>query len=265
MIETAKSNDPATLKEKIRELEYNLKCKMEEIKILDARKPEAPARPPIDFFPFKKISTELSIQIEPLEEMLSQLVTAIKTAETMQSVKLPAGVTVTPQFVNAYKSVIEKRKPATSTDPESDLGKCEREVLGVLFALTNDHSLCKERVAVLSGYSVNSGGFKNALSRLRSLGYVDGLKPTPTAPVIHRAIKTQEEVVQDWMPHLPKCERALLEALFSYGPLDKETLAAKTEYQVTSGGFKNAISHLRTLELINRGDATIYFSKHVTG
>jgi hypothetical protein len=54
------------------------------------------------------------------------------------------------------------------------------------------------------------------------------------------------------MRQLPKAERASLTVLVNHYPdsLDRESLAAEAGYKADGGGFNNAVSKLRTLELI---------------
>lgn len=63
------------------------------------------------------------------------------------------------------------------------------------------------------------------------------------------------ELLEYWCRKLGKCERTLLQALHAAHPrsLTKEKLSDRTGYSLISSGFTNALSTLRTLELITRG------------
>lgn len=139
------------------------------------------------------------------------------------------------------------------------ISKCERSILTALAQYPNGRTA--NQVAVLTGYSVNSGGFNNSLSKLRTNGFInrgqpmlatdEGLKvlgsyaPLPTGP----------ELAQHWLGRLSKCEAAILSQLLEAHPdgMTSEDVAGRTNYQASSGGFNNSLSRLRTLELITRG------------
>lgn len=138
------------------------------------------------------------------------------------------------------------------------LGKCERAILTALAQYPQGRTMIQ--VAVLSGYSVTSGGFKNSLGKLRSAGYItrdhpiriteDGL----AALGEYEPLPTGEALRWHWLEELPKCEKTVLSVLFAVYPegLLMGELAERTGYSRESGGFKNALGRLRTLELITR-------------
>lgn len=114
---------------------------------------------------------------------------------------------------------------------------------------------------MLTGYAVKGGGFNNALSALRTTAHLTGDNARLTITDAgfaalgdaYEPLPTGETLLKHWLGQLPKAERALLNALArAYpDPLNKTALAEQTGYQSTGGGFNNALSHLRTLELIS--------------
>ena len=62
-----------------------------------------------------------------------------------------------------------------------------------------------------------------------------------------------DALLQHWYGQLGKAERACLEALFEAhpAPLAKADVAARAGYEANGGGFNNALSRLRSLELIS--------------
>lgn len=150
--------------------------------------------------------------------------------------------------------------PAPSSE-NGRLGKAERSVLSALAQYPTGRT--KRQVAILTGYAVSGGGFGNALSRLRSLGYVEGSDPlriTETglsSGVEWEALPTGDALLEHWKRQLPKAERAVLDVLAGAYPraVAKEDLAESAGYAADGGGFGNALSRLRTLELISgRGE-----------
>ncbi len=65
-------------------------------------------------------------------------------------------------------------------------------------------------------------------------------------------LPTGRELLDYWLRQLPKAERAILKLLADNWPdgLSKDAVAALTGYEVSGGGFNNALGKLRTLELI---------------
>jgi hypothetical protein len=124
----------------------------------------------------------------------------------------------------------------------------------------------KIQIAVLTGYAHSGGGFNNAISALRTKGWVNGVgdslritDPGLTALGDYRPLPTGEELRRYWMGELGKAEREILQVLCDVFPtgLSKEDTARRTpsQYEPSGGGYNNALSRLRTLELIEgRGE-----------
>ena len=137
------------------------------------------------------------------------------------------------------------------------LDKCQRAILTVLAQLRKPTP--KGRLALMAGYSANSGGFNNALARLRTSGRIEGRGDLAITPDGLEAIGQVPPLPQGsalfeyWLQHprLDKCCRAIVTALRSAErAVGKAELAELTGYSANSGGFNNALSKLRTLGLI---------------
>lgn len=142
---------------------------------------------------------------------------------------------------------------ATSTD--TTLPKAQR---AILTALAQHGRRTTSQVALLTGYSSKSGGYRNALSALRSAGLIEGrgevaataagleqlgtYDPLPTGPALLTWWKTA---------HLGRAERAIVDVLADNRPsaVPIDTIAEQAGYSPTSGGFRNALSRLRSLDL----------------
>ena len=141
--------------------------------------------------------------------------------------------------------------------PGDKMPLAERKILTALAQYPQGRQ--KNQVALLTGYAVTGGSFNNALSALRTKGWLTGGKdalcitdegrralgtwqPLPTGPAL----------LAHWQAQLPKAERTILQALADAYPaaLTKPALAQTTGYAPDGGGFNNALSRLRTLELI---------------
>lgn len=144
---------------------------------------------------------------------------------------------------------------AANLNSEENLGKCETKILATLA----QHDECDiKRLAVLSGYR-RSGGFKNSISRLRTLGYLDGPN-TGVMRITEAGLKAGEfdtlpvgrDLFQFWLnsPRMGTCEQNIMKVLDREGqPVTIEEIAEKTGYAI-SGGFKNSLSKLRTAGVI---------------
>lgn len=135
------------------------------------------------------------------------------------------------------------------------MSKAERAILSVL---AQHGTRSTTQVALLTAYSHKSGGYRNALSKLRTAGYIEGrgdITATPaglTALGGFEPLPTGAELRRWWgEKHLGKAERAILDVLARAYPYPVATpeIADETGYSASSGGFRNAMSRLRTLEL----------------
>jgi hypothetical protein len=140
---------------------------------------------------------------------------------------------------------------------DGNLGKCERAILSVL-AQRAGVSTNKAQLSILSGYSISSSGFANALSSLRTKKYMTG---SDTLSITNEGITavgsfdfmpTGPALVAYWSSKIGKAEAAILKVLIDHFPqhLSKKEIADKSGYSITSSGFANALSTLRTLQLI---------------
>lgn len=148
-----------------------------------------------------------------------------------------------------------------ASGPGTQMSKAERLILTALAQYPNGRS--KTQIAILTGYSSSGGGFNNALSSLRTKVWIEGSDPLRitidgiTALGFYEPLPQGQALLNHWLGQLSKAERAVLQALAEVWPasLTKEQVAETAGYEASGGGFNNALSRLRTLELINgRGD-----------
>jgi hypothetical protein len=153
------------------------------------------------------------------------------------------------------------RATAQSKGTAEGLGKCARAIMTTLLQVNKP--LDKPRLARRSGYSPGTGGFNNALSELRTLGWMDGsgeLRATPEGKKGYEALygrvpplPSGRQLFDYWLAHprLGKCDRSILTVLRgTRSPMTKDQIAAATDYSAGTGGFNNSLSNLRTLGLI---------------
>lgn len=162
-----------------------------------------------------------------------------------------------PRAVAAPAQVQRRDPPARAADG-TGLPKSERLIL-MAIAQRAPRSSTRAQASVLSGYSVTSSSFSNALGALRSKGLLDGqgddLRVTQAgvAALGHfDPLPTGKALVSFWNSKLAKAERLFLTHLADHFPREvtKDALSQATGYSITSSSFSNALGKLRTLELI---------------
>lgn len=151
--------------------------------------------------------------------------------------------------------------PRKAAQPSSETGEkmplAERKILTVLAQYPAGRT--KTQVAILAGYAIGGGGFGNALSALKTKGWREGenacLRATEaglTALGTWEPLPTGQALAEHWYKQLGKAERCVLQILVDVHPraLTKADLAQRAGYEASGGSFGNALSRLRTLELI---------------
>mgnify|MGYP003897854303 CR=1 FL=1 len=149
--------------------------------------------------------------------------------------------------------------PRGSGPGDASLGGGERKILTAL-AQYAPSSRTKQQVAILTGYAHNGGGFNNYVGALRGRGLLDGdgsaLRITDAgikALGSYTPLPMGQALFEHWMGQLGKAEREILRVLYEEWPnaRPKDYVASKAGYAPDGGGFNNALSRLRTLELIH--------------
>jgi len=119
-------------------------------------------------------------------------------------------------------------------------------------------------------------GFKNAISRLNSVGLITNLKGVlkvtenglVRGPDLLGAELNVFETftVENWVNNLPVCESKIFRFLLdNQGTFYlKDTIGTAIGYSPTSGGFNNAISRLNSLGLISKENGKISFNVAVS-
>jgi uncharacterized protein len=145
-------------------------------------------------------------------------------------------------------------------------GRCALAIVGAL----NQHGpMSRLRLAVLTGYQHDGGGFRNSLSELRIRGVITGsdpIEPGPSCILIDGPRPARgKALVALWSAQLGACARGCLATLLgqvrgaTYA-VTREWLAAQTlgsdgkPYAADGGGFRNSLSELRSTGLVvNQG------------
>lgn len=153
--------------------------------------------------------------------------------------------------------------PSPSANGHGGLGKCARALLA---ALVQHGDLSLQQAAIVGQYSPASSIVPKSAGELRALGLVSGgnalltatpegrrhpdmrgLEPYPVGP----------ELAAYWLSRLGKCEEALLRQVLASHPkpISLEQAAIAGDYSPTSSIVPKSAGKLRTLMLINGGNA----------
>lgn len=274
VVEKAAQDDPKTLRKRIADLERQLRragsASAEQLRAenADLRRQfaEAQSRPP----------EQVEVPVLGPGEIaaLEQSVTAMR--DTAASVELalgraqkPATLPVpVPHPAATVKIPARPAAPCPAEDAPATLSKAQRAILTVLAQFPDGRT--KRQLAMLAGYSAKGGGFNNALSSLRTLGLIERGEPILAAEAGLVALGEWEPLpegaalISHWMSQLSRAESLALGVLLDAYPssLTKTEIAERAGYAPDGGGFNNALSRLRTLELIDgygeiRADETL--------
>lgn len=154
----------------------------------------------------------------------------------------------------------------TITDPNDlPLGRCEKAILETL--ATFNRQCSRTKVGIFANYSSKSGGFSNAISKLRNAGFIKAengnLWITETGIIQVPSVKplplTNEEILSFWINKVGRCAGEILKVVVPIYPnsISREDAGTQTNYSPNSGGFSNAISKLRTLGLIEYSNSQL--------
>lgn len=258
MAEKSKADDPAALRRRITELEQEVAHRP----ATAAPAIEVPTLTPEDLGAIRALTLSLETAAAGISDAVNEAVTFLD--DRLARVAPPELAPDRPaRAALPAPRVIDKTVPADAGG-ETSLGKAERKVLTVLATYGERTHV---QVAMLTTYSSTSGGFRNTLGKLRSAGLIeggkDGMHITTAGSLAlgaYEALPTGKGLIDHWMTQLSQSQRAILNTLLDAypEPLTHDQVASETGYQATSGGFRNSLGKLRTLELIHGGRDAIY-------
>lgn len=168
-----------------------------------------------------------------------------------------------PAFVPRYEDPPRLDLEEKIESAPAKLARAEGTILNVL-ANRSPATISDRELSLLAVYSRKSSSYDNALSSLRSQGYMDG------SPDMRRATRdgmsangplvpllTPAELRERWKAKLStKAPRVVLDAIYDAQikgrTFTREELAEATGYSMASSSFDNALSELRSLEIIDR-------------
>ena len=270
VVKESEANDPKKLKARIQQLQAEIGHFQAEMKPDPELINRAVQREQIRLeAEFKKresrwlvVFDEFSVRMAKIAEIAHKNgIVVPKESERGISPHAEQELLAPPRWHSSERPLADGRGSDPRAGSDQKLPKAERLILSCLGSFPKGRT--RVQLALMTGYSHSGGGFGNALSSLRSKGFIVGsdtlLITEDGRLAIDGAIEylpRGRELLDWWMKNitLGKAERAVLKAL-ERGPLNKIELAVKAGYEPEGGGFGNALSRLRTLELIRgRGE-----------
>lgn len=208
-------------------------------------------------------------RVDALKKVAENLLYRVKEIQEDKTVELAVSVEKMPPHRVAAGPVVATKPPrAVGPVDASGLDKCQRLIVGVLAQYPEGCTVGK--LALLSGYRY-SGGFRNALSGLRTKGLMAG-DNTGVLRLTAEGLETNEAreapplplgkaLLEYWKGHsgVDKCMRAIMDVLWANdGGVIGTEIGAMCEPQYEySGGFRNALSALRTAGIISGGNTEL--------
>lgn len=203
---------------------------------------------------------ELRNGIEQILDNITALLSGIKTVPIIRH-------TESIPIINRKENIPSAK--AAHSSPISKLEKCPLAILQFL-ATYPDRFFTYAQAGIATGYSPGSGGFNNALSKLSTLGLIERTGGRIKVMAIKNIKDWTGEIavkaysLETFKSKLGKCEREIYDVLLEnpQSQFTTQSLAERTysQYSSGSGGFNNALSRLKTLEIIRRESGIIYLN-----
>jgi hypothetical protein len=274
----AAADDPVALRREILRLERAVAQLERDIAALKA----APAPEPIATEHWTEVPVFLSGELGALQKAAQTVETAAEAAA--EAVR---GAAELVRHIATARAPAQSARPAPAPRPSpaprsrplhmpsgSDgekMGKAERTIL---IALAQHGPLSLTQAAMIGGYSSKSGGMRNAAAQLRTMGYVTGGNDQMMASdagleaLGHwEPLPEGAELAEHWYRQLGKAEREILRVVVDAYP-EEVPLAQAAEannYAASSGGVRNAAAKLRTLMLVEGGNAGMRAAARLCG
>lgn len=206
---------------------------------------------------------QLRAFVESIDRAADQIENAL-AARPPNGPERPAPALATPEMIPPQRVPPPSVPPEAQADAQIKLKLAEREILTVL---AQHGQRTTSQIALLTGRSHKGGGFRNALSSLRTGGLIQGRGDIEVTAAGRAALGSWEhlpppgpDLIDWWAQHLDKAPRMILEHLAGHPHQDVPIaeIADATGYSADGGGFRNALSRLRSLNLASgRGELRI--------
>lgn len=243
-IEKAEAEDPKALRQTISQLRRELE--------LERSRPPAAAEPERIKVPM--LDDDDRMVMTEMAQTLDKVLSAVEGGY-----QGPPPLAFPPPKQQVPPAAPRPPRPPSNASGGEPMGKAHMLILSTL---AQHGTLTTKQIAMMTGYSGKSSGFKNALSNCRTSGWIEGagtgsstITPEGFAALGEfTPLPTGDALFKWWVNRgspIGKAEAAILDVLRRQHPqfLSSAALAELTGYSAASSGFKNAMSKLRTLGL----------------
>lgn len=279
-VERAKATDPKVLQQEIARLRGELARKPTSTPVVPAVKERRVEIPVLKDGHLQRFERAVGVWVKGVDQ-LGGITTSVggmvrELQGTLAKVRangagppLSLGRRVSPAEMPAPRPVLAHRPPRPDGDVK--LGLAQRKILTVLAQYPQGRTVTQ--VALLTGYAVGGGAFRNPMSALRTLQFIEGAGQIRLTAQGEAALGEWEPLPEPgtalldyWMRRLGHAEREILRVLAEAYPrsltvqdVARQTQSSKGEaYEPEGGAFRNPMSRLRTLELIEgRGEVRL--------
>jgi hypothetical protein len=264
-VERAKADDPAELRKRIAELERELKAAKGASNGDSLERAIAKA--------VAERNREWERKFADAEKHHTGVINTLQRIRELIDQSDPAIVFVRPPDVDmeAFKTAIDKARPIvvpaawhakpstgggnrSNGDIPHGLGSPHMRILQAAYWCKDDREVTASKLAFYANYTAGGGAFNNPLSKLRSLGLMEGLQITPAGEslMVGRVDpKPRGAELREWLrPKIGGPENKILDVLMEAYPqrLRSDALAEQAGYSAGGGAFNNPLSRLRSLE-----------------
>lgn len=189
------------------------------------------------------------------------------TKPDISKIKAPQNLNYSPSQKIVMPPKVENIAPSNNGEIRPNI--CARKIYSFLFK-NQQRSFSRIQLAVMTGYSITSSGFINALSQLnvKNLITKEGDRICIGEVIPDLATENVPDFSKEMvLSKLHRCPREIMDVLLNNPEksFEKEELASQTpsNYSTTSSGFINSISKLNRLELIYKEGAKIKLNPEV--
>lgn len=278
-IEKVEAEDPKHLRFQIHTLRKEIEGCHREIDRLVNEKPE----PVMEQVPVSVLDDDDRMVLTEVAQTLDKILSVQGAGSLLTTPPAPASAALSASPAQRQRALATPEKtpyrppePKVAAPASNGAGTMSKVQRMVLHTLAQHGTLSMVQIAKITGYSSTSGGFKNGLSSLRTLNWIEGGGSAMTiTPLGAEALGSWQALPKGdalfvwWVEEAPpinKAEATIMKVLRDHYPefVDNATLADLTGYSPTSGGFKNAMSSLRTLG-IAKGSGGLALSEKLVG
>lgn len=191
-------------------------------------------------------------EVAPHWPRLAEAVTALMARNSM-AYKAGTAQPVTRPISSALP---KPPAPIKQIAPAGDLPNPQRRILASLsfWQSVGHEAPTRPMVAAVAGYTPSSGGFNNLIGAMRTAGLLDVPSPGCVNLTVGGKARTNggmtiAEAREFILSVLSGPQRKLIEAAANVTDITRETLAKRSGYTASSGGFNNLVGSLCTLDI----------------